>query len=238
MPCSRKGSSFSRCIGLCRFLPSTARDGPSTPLRTGSVGLLLVNSLKNSGTKKIARKVAASMPPITPVPIEWRRAGARAGRDRERQDAEDEGERGHQDRPEAQPRRLERRLDGATAPRAAAAPRTRRSGSRSSPRGRSASPGRSGSRRRSRCRAGRPRASAPNTANGTARSTASGSDQRSYCAARIRNTMTSREREAPDRLCRPVALLLIGRHRSSRSCSRRAASAPRSAPSPRAPGPR
>ena len=28
--------------------------------------------LKNSGTKKIARKVAASIPPITPVPTDWR----------------------------------------------------------------------------------------------------------------------------------------------------------------------
>ncbi|MNT62168.1 hypothetical protein D3C72_1998620 [compost metagenome] len=33
--------------------------------------------------------------------------------------------------------------------------------------------------------------SAPNTANGTAVSTAIGSVQRSYCAARIRNTITS-----------------------------------------------
>ena len=55
-------------------------------------------SLKKNGTKKIARKVAASMPPITPVPDRCARAGARAGRDRERQHAEDERERGHQDR--------------------------------------------------------------------------------------------------------------------------------------------
>ena len=33
--------------------------------------------------------------------------------------------------------------------------------------------------------------SAPSTANGTESSTAKGSDQRSYCAARIRNTMIS-----------------------------------------------
>ena len=34
-------------------------------------------------------------------------------------------------------------------------------------------------------------ASAPNVPNGSASITASGSDQRSYCAARIRNTMSA-----------------------------------------------
>ena len=29
-------------------------------------------SLKKKGTKKMARKVAASIPPMTPVPTEWR----------------------------------------------------------------------------------------------------------------------------------------------------------------------
>src|SRR6185436_17492430 len=37
-----------------------------------SVRCRSVNSLKNIGTKKIARNVAAIMPPITPVPAEWR----------------------------------------------------------------------------------------------------------------------------------------------------------------------
>ncbi len=37
--------------------------------------------------------------------------GARAGRDHQRHDAEDEGEGRHQDRPQPQPRRLHRRVD-------------------------------------------------------------------------------------------------------------------------------
>ena len=42
-------------------------------------------------------------------------------------------------------------------------------------------------------------ASAPNVPNGSASSTESGSDQRSYCAARIRNTMiTASTSEKPD----------------------------------------
>ena len=36
---------------------------------------------------------------------------------------------------------------------------------------------------------------APNRANGTAVMTASGNDQRSYCAARIKNTATSPNRK-------------------------------------------
>jgi hypothetical protein len=39
------------------------------------------------------------------------RAGAGTGRDYERRDAEDEGKRRHQDRPQAIPRRLDRRLE-------------------------------------------------------------------------------------------------------------------------------
>jgi hypothetical protein len=41
-------------------------------LERSSVRCRSVISLKNIGTKKMARKVAASMPPITPVPAETR----------------------------------------------------------------------------------------------------------------------------------------------------------------------
>ena len=76
---------------------------------------------KNHGTKKIARKVAAIMPPMTPVPTDCACSGTRAGRDREWQHAEDERERGHQDRPEPQTRGLDRRGRGGQAlPRASA----------------------------------------------------------------------------------------------------------------------
>ena len=54
--------------------------------------------------------VASSMPPITPVPIECRLAAPAPELNGERQHAEDERERGHDDRPEAQARALDRRL--------------------------------------------------------------------------------------------------------------------------------
>ena len=60
--------------------------------------------------------------------------GAGAARDDQRRHAEDERERGHENRPEPLARRLDRRLADATVPGAAARWRTRRSGSRSSPR--------------------------------------------------------------------------------------------------------
>ena len=66
------------------------------------------------------------------------RAGAGAAGPHQRHDAEDEGEGRHQDRPEAQARRLERRLLRRPCPRRAWPSRTRRSGSRSWRRGRSA----------------------------------------------------------------------------------------------------
>ena len=50
------------------------------------------------------------MPPKTAVPSAWRLAVPAPSRDHQRQDAEDEGERSHQDRPEAQPGRLDRPL--------------------------------------------------------------------------------------------------------------------------------
>ena len=72
-------------------------------------------STKNSGMKKTARTVAVSMPPITAVPMAIRLFAPGAGRDRQRQHAEDEGEAGHQDRPQPDARGLDRRVDDALA---------------------------------------------------------------------------------------------------------------------------
>ena len=66
---------------------------------------------KNDGTNSTARQVEAIMPLNTVMPIDLARAGAGAGRHHQRRDAEDEGEGGHQDRPEAGARRLDRRFD-------------------------------------------------------------------------------------------------------------------------------
>ena len=63
---------------------------------------------KKSGTKKMARKVAASMPPMTPVPMAFWPPEPAPLAMASGSDAEDEGQRGHQDR--AQP--LVRGADG------------------------------------------------------------------------------------------------------------------------------
>ena len=57
------------------------------------------------------RNVDSNMPPATAVPTEWRASWPGAGREHERQHAEDERQRGHQDRPQPDARRLDRRLD-------------------------------------------------------------------------------------------------------------------------------
>ena len=67
------------------------------------------------------------MPLNTAVPSERRISAPAPEATHQRHDAEDEGERGHQDRPQPQPRRLQRRLEDATGPPGAAAWRTRRS---------------------------------------------------------------------------------------------------------------
>ena len=51
------------------------------------------------------------MPPNTVVPIDCRLAAPAPVANISGNDAEDEGERGHQDRPQAKPRRLHRRFD-------------------------------------------------------------------------------------------------------------------------------
>jgi hypothetical protein len=60
--------------------------------------------------KKIDRNVEASMPPATAGADRIARRRASAGGERQRHDAEDECERRHQDRPEADARRLDRRI--------------------------------------------------------------------------------------------------------------------------------
>ena len=69
------------------------------------------STVKNDGTNSTARQVEAIMPLNTQRPSEMRAVGARAGRHHQRHDAQDEGEGGHQDRAEAGPGRLDRRLD-------------------------------------------------------------------------------------------------------------------------------
>ena len=70
---------------------------------------------KNTGTKNTASAVPVIMPPITPVPMaRWLAEPAPLASD-QRQHAQDEGHRGHHDRPEAQVRGFQRRLDRALA---------------------------------------------------------------------------------------------------------------------------
>ena len=71
---------------------------------------------KKSGMKKIPIVVAKSMPANTPVPSECRLPAPAPLRDHQRRDAEDEGERGHENRPEPLARRLDRGLAQAGAP--------------------------------------------------------------------------------------------------------------------------
>ena len=105
----------------------------ATFFRRANRSLIDSSSQKNSGTKKIAISVEASMPPITPVPMARRLLAPGSGGDRERHAAENERERGHDDGAQPQARRFDRRLARATCRGARARSRTRRSGSRSSP---------------------------------------------------------------------------------------------------------
>ena len=91
---------------------------------------------KKSGMKKMPTVVAVSMPANTPVPSECRLGRAGAAGDHQRRDAEDERERGHQDRPEPLAGRLDRGLAHAASLGPGARWRTPRSGSRSWPRAR------------------------------------------------------------------------------------------------------
>ncbi len=65
----------------------------------------------STGMNTTDRKVDAIMPPATAVPDRVARAGAGAGRKRERHHPEHERQRRHQNRPEADAPRFERRLD-------------------------------------------------------------------------------------------------------------------------------
>ena len=139
--------------------------------------------------------VAASMPPNTVVPIDWRLAApapvANISGTTPRMKAKAVIRIGRR----RKPRRLHRGLDDARGLPRAGAWRIRRSGSRSWPRGRSASRSRSANRRRSAMSRSHSASSAPNRASGTASSTMKGIDQLSYCAARMRKTKTMREAE-------------------------------------------
>src|SRR5262249_49187257 len=61
--------SLERCASCCLCCAISSR---SSSVERFSHGLPSVISLKKSGMKKMARKVAASMPPMTPVPTACR----------------------------------------------------------------------------------------------------------------------------------------------------------------------
>ena len=82
------------------FTSRPARPGTSVRTTTYSTGM-----------KTTLRNVDTSMPPNTAVPTEWRPAWPAPRGKHERQHAEDERQRGHQDRPEPDARRLERGID-------------------------------------------------------------------------------------------------------------------------------
>ncbi len=148
--------------------------------------------------------LAASMPPITVVPMIWRATDPAPVAVHNGTQPKNERERRHQNRPQAQPGAFERRVHQRSFPFRIRPWRTRQSESRSSPPGRSASPDRSANTRRFRsapCKAGRnapsttrrshSTANAPNTATGVLNRTLNGSVQLSYSAARIRKTNSS-----------------------------------------------
>ena len=56
----------------------------------------------------MARNVAASIPPNTPVPMEFRLAAPAPDGDHKRKHTQNKGHRGHDDRPETKLRRFER----------------------------------------------------------------------------------------------------------------------------------
>ena len=66
---------------------------------------------KNDGTNSTARQVEAIMPLNTVMPIDLRALAPAPVASTSGSHAEDEGERGHQDRPEPRARRLDRRFD-------------------------------------------------------------------------------------------------------------------------------
>ncbi len=198
--------------------------------RAAHLSAAVPTSHENSGTNSSASEVAASIPPMTPVPMECRlnstpRPRRSSSGTAPRMKASEVITIGRS--------RGLRGLDGGVGVRRAlpraSAPRTRRSGWRSSPPARSASSGRSGSTRRSASPRSRIAISAPKMRERHRESARrSGSDHDSYCAARIRNTMTQAEHEHDGGGV--AGLLLLDRpRRSTRSCSPRAA--PRAATS-------
>ncbi len=85
---------------------------------------------KNTGVRKMPKNVTPSMPANTAVPQRAAHLGPGARRDNQRQHAEDESKRRHQDRPQAAARKLAaRRLVRSRPPRGGTS-RTRRSKSR------------------------------------------------------------------------------------------------------------
>jgi hypothetical protein len=108
---------------------------------------MLLTTTYSTGNERRFRNVDATMPPTTAVPTEVPRLLAGAAGDHQRHDAEDERERGHQNRPQADARRFDAGV-------AIVIPRARSCSANSTTRmpffadSRSASPVRSGSRRR------------------------------------------------------------------------------------------
>ena len=59
---------------------------------------------------KMPMKLAASIPPMTVVPMIWRETAPAPAGDPQRHASEDERERRHQNRPQAEPRAFQRRI--------------------------------------------------------------------------------------------------------------------------------
>ena len=136
------------------------------------------------------------------MPSDWRISAPAPLRDHQGHHAQDEGEGGHQDRPQTGAGRFHRGVEPAHPLVLAPAWRTRRSGSRSWRPGRPARRSRPAPGYRPPC----PGSASPVTAAsrhiGTIRITASGSVQLSYCAASSRKTKTTDSRRRSAR-CRP-----------------------------------
>lgn len=146
-------------------------------------------ALKKNGTNKVAMHVAASMPPITAVPMAWRLL-APAPTDGQWHAAQNKGQRGHHDGPETQFGSMNsRRIKAAPGAPSLYGELNNKNGVF----GRQTN--QSNQRHLKVDVVGKPRphvaTKAPNTPKGTAVSTESGNDHDSYCAARIRKTITS-----------------------------------------------
>ena len=161
------------------------------------------------------------------------RGGAGAGREDQRHHAEDERERGHEDRPQAQARAGERRVEQR---RPALVLGLRELDDEDGVLGGEADDHHEADLREhvgSRAGGATARRTRRTRRSGVPRSTPNGRDQLSYCAARIRKTTSSERPKMARRPGRPAPPPLLERHAaSSRSPSRAASSGRRP---PRAP---